>query len=363
MIPSYLYSTVFLYSVIVLTFLSWKTVRKRFASIKRGSNNWWLALTICAVYAIWLGERSDFANFGDSYTYSHSFYLMQAGQPPQDSGEWIWSHFMYWCAQRMNVHDFFLIVEIGYFGFTFWACKRFAPNNVLVALLFCMGAFSFYTYGVNGIRNGLACSMVLTALSYVEGGTKNKIIAAALAFVAINIHRSTALPILMSVISLCFIRSFKWAYTFWILSIFISLVAGGAITSLFAGMGFDDRLSYLTAEQEMGVFSRTGFRWDFLLYSMMPIVLGYYVVIRRGIRSKTYELLLNTYTLSNAFWVIVIRANYSNRFAYLSWFMYPLVLAYPLLRMNIWGKVQGVRLKEIMFAQIFFTWFMQTIYW
>ena len=108
------------------------------------------------------------------------------------------------------------------------------------------------------------------------------------------------------------------------------------------------------------MFSHTGFRWDFLLYSMMPIVLGYYVVIKRGIQDRTYTILLNTYTLANAFWVMVIRANYSNRFAYLSWFMYPIVLAYPLLRLDVWGDMQGKRLKQIMLAHIGFTWFMAT---
>ena len=92
----------------------------------------------------------------------------------------------------------------------------------------------------------------------------------------------------------------------------------------------------------------------------MPIVLGYYVVIKRGIQDRTYTILLNTYTLANAFWVMVIRANYSNRFAYLSWFMYPIVLAYPLLRLDVWGDMQGKRLKQIMLAHIGFTWFMAT---
>lgn len=131
------------------------------------------------------------------------------------------------------------------------------------------------------------------------------------------------------------------------------------MTTMFAGLGFDDRLSYLT-DYDIGMFSHTGFRWDFLLYSMMPIVLGYYVVIKRGIQDRTYTILLNTYTLANAFWVMVIRANYSNRFAYLSWFMYPIVLAYPLLRLDVWGDMQGKRLKQIMLAHIGFTWFMAT---
>lgn len=364
MIPASLYSVVFLYSVIILTFLSWIKLQNSYALIRRGRNNLIWAVFICLTYAFWIGYRPTYGYyFGDTTMYAHYFQLMKSGLMPAEDGEWVWQLLVYKCAQYMEVSDFLTIVDLLYFGCTLWACKRFTSNDVLISFLFCLGAFSFFSYGTNGIRNGLACSIVLLALSYFEGGAKNKIIAGVLAFLAFNIHRSTALPLLMAVISLYFIRSFKWAYTFWILSIIISLLAGETITALFAGMGFDDRLTYLTNEQEEGVFSHSGFRWDFLIYSMMPILLGYYIVIRHGIRNKTYEMLLNTYTLSNAFWIMVIRANYSNRFAYLSWFMYPIVLAYPLLKVDVWGEIQGVRLKEIMFAQIAFTWFMQTIYW
>ena len=36
------------------------------------------------------------------------------------------------------------------------------------------------------------------------------------------------------------------------------------------------------------------------------------------------------YILANTFWILVIRANFSDRFAYLSWFIYSAVLIYPL---------------------------------
>ena len=229
-------------------------------------------------------------------------------------------------------------------------------------VLFNLAAFSFFTYGTNGIRNGLACAITLVAISYLVANKRNLVMACTLAFIAINIHRTTSLPLLMAFVASFGIKSFKVAYTFWIISILISLVAGSAITSLFVGLGFDDRVSYLQTDASSEVFSHTGFRWDFLLYSMMPIVLGYYIVMRRGIRNATYEFLLNTYTLSNAFWVMVVRANYSNRFAYLSWFMYPMVLAYPLLKVNVWDKRQGEALSLIMFMHAAFTWFMSTIY-
>ena len=367
MIPASLYHPIFLYIVLMLTFVACcRTYPMSYKVINRPRS--WVTiippLLLCLILAIFIGGRPiSVQYFGDVYTYAHSFHLMKSGIAiPGDEGEWVWNQFMYFCAHRMDVSQYLTIICLGYFGFTLWACQRFAPNNVWIMVLFNLAAFSFFTYGTNGIRNGLASAITLVAISYLVTNKRNLVMACTLAFIAVNIHRSTSLPLLMAFASSFCIRSFKVAYTFWVLSILISLVAGSAVTSLFAGLGYDDRVSYLQADASSEVFSHTGFRWDFLLYSMMPIVLGYYIVMRRGIRNAAYEFLLNTYTLSNAFWVMVIRANYSNRFAYLSWFMYPIVLAYPLLKMNVWDKRQGEALSLIMFMHAAFTWFMSTIY-
>lgn len=366
MIPSTLYFPIYIYLIIIMTFISLRGMgNKSFYEINHGTRNDWVAFVLCLLLSLWIGQRpiSDII-FGDTQVYAHYFDLMKYENipPTLDDEEWLFSIFMFMCSKVMDVHTYFTIIDIMYFGFTFWACRRFTPNNVLISTLFCLGAFSFYSYGTNGIRNGLACSILLVALSYMDGNYKNKLKSLILAFLAVNIHNSTLLPFVMSLAALLFVKNFRYAFTFWILSIFISLVAGDSITSFFGGLGFDRRLDYLTTKPTEGVFSHTGFRWDFLIYSMMPICLGYYVVIKRGIENKIYTHLLNTYTLTNAFWVMVIQANYSNRFAYLSWFMYPIVLAYPLLKLNVWDEIQGLRLKQIMLAQVGFTWFMNTIY-
>lgn len=367
MISAAHYHPIYLYLTLVLTIVACcRAYPMSFKLINRpkGWSSIIAPFILCLILALFLGGRPITGYyFGDTGIYAHSFRVMiNSAYAPSDEGEWIWNQFMYFCAHRMDVSQYLTIICLGYFGFTLWACQRFAPNNVWIMVLFNLAAFSFFTYGTNGIRNGLACAITLVAISYLVANKRSLLIACTLAFIAVNIHRSTSLPLLMAFISTFCIRSFKVAYTFWILSILISLVAGSAVTSLFAGLGFDDRVSYLQEEASSEMFSHTGFRWDFLLYSMMPIVLGYYIVMRRGIRNATYEFLLNTYTLSNAFWVMVIRANYSNRFAYLSWFMYPMVLAYPLLKMNVWDKRQGEALSLIMFMHAAFTWFMSTIY-
>lgn len=360
-----LYYYVFLFTITIMTFWSCNSFRNSYKTIAQNKDSFYIALVITLFLALFIGQRPPMNNFfGDSINYRHAFEMMKASTtlPLEEKGEWVWNQFTFWCAHVTDVSTYFTIIACGYFGFNLWACRRLASNNVLICLLFVFDAFSFYAYGTNGIRNGLACSLVLLFLSYLNGNKKDKIIAGVIAFIAFNIHHSTGLPILMAVISLFVIKKFNTAYSFWILSIFISLVAGGAVTEFFVGLGFDDRLSYLENEMDSTKFRHTGFRWDFLLYSMMPIVLGYYIVIKHKVYDKTYLLLLNTYTLSNAFWVMVIRASYSNRFAYLSWFMYPVVLAYPLLKLDIWGDIQGKYLRQIMFAQLAFTWFMHFIY-
>jgi hypothetical protein len=59
---------------------------------------------------------------------------------------------------------------------------------------------------------------------------------------------------------------------------------------------------------------------------------------------------------------MVIRSSFSNRFAYLSWFIYPLVIAYPLANLPVW-KEQDQKIGVILLAYCGFTLFMEVIYW
>jgi hypothetical protein len=225
-----------------------------------------------------------------------------------------------------------------------------------------MGAFSFFTYSVNGMRNGMACSLIIAAMAFLTGSKKDKLVAFLLCFLAFNCHRSVALPILCMVVAL-YLKNIRCVMLFWLGSIALSLVAGGTIESFFTGLGFDDRMNgYSTNHDADGMFSSTGFRSDFLLYSAMPIVFGYYVLVKKGISDRIYTFLLTTYILCNSFWIMVIRASFSNRFAYLSWFLYAIVIAYPCLKLPIW-KDQGRKASYILLAHLGFTLFMFFIYY
>lgn len=306
----------------------------------------------------------DIEGYGDTGIYT-SFYenMSFTGAYDRDffGSDWLFGYTMWAFSQAVPPTVFYSFVAIIYFYCHMAACKLLVEKRNDLMLLCCLSAFSFFTYSTNGIRNGVACSMMILALAlFISNDMKKlspKIIA--LMVVAFFCHKSTALP-LASMIACRFYTNTKNLIYFWFFSIGLSLVAGSAIEGFFAGLGFDDRMAaYSQDNHEYDyMFSNTGFRWDFLLYSFMPIWLGYYIVFKRGISDAKYSFLLNTYILCNSFWVMVIRSSSSNRFAYLSWFLYPIVLAYPLLTFPVFKTNNAKKVSYCIMAHTGFTFLM-----
>lgn len=324
-----------------------------------------LLLSLLAIF--YIGLRPISSEFGDMWLYARN-YDAYADMPYRIislGSEWFWDNIGIFCAHMgFNENEYFLIVEAGYVGLMFVCCWILARKNLWIAMLFFFSAFSFFSYGTNGIRNGLACSLELVALSlFIEKGAK-RTAGYILMFIALGIHRSTMLPSAAAIATVYVIRDTKMALRFWLISIFLSLTVGPLVAQVFASLGFDDRMSvyYNAQEQTAQYFSHTGFRWDFLLYSAMPVGMIWYVTKRRRFTDLGYTMIANTYLLCNAFWIMIIRASFSNRFAYLSWFIYPVVFFYPLLRMNIWED-QDRKTSIILFFYSGFTFFMYFIYY
>ena len=238
------------------------------------SGGWLVPFVLSVVLVFWLGLRPVSYVFGDTVNYAAEYERLQPGIISMDwSREWIWQWLMHGCkAAGLSVNIFFLIVEAGYILTAFWAVRRFFPTNPLIGMLFVFSSLMFFTFGTNGLRNGLACHIVLLAISYLYDA--KYVVGVLLCLLAFGIHRSVILPIAASVGGMFLAKQPKWALYFWFASIAISLVAGGAVTNFFASLGFDDRMTdYTLGDNDMGQFSRTGFRWDFLIYSAFPVLL------------------------------------------------------------------------------------------
>ncbi|MDR1895908.1 MAG: EpsG family protein [Prevotellaceae bacterium] len=293
--------------------------------------------------------------FGDMATYAREYAKYMDGETIEVDKDVLFSTYMKACSSVMDVNAWFLLSAFIYISCLYWACKRMFPDYVFIAFLMCITAFSFWGYAVNGIRNGMATSILVLAISFYD----RKLIAILLCVLASGIHKSTILPVGALVLAWFYPNTRLYMYS-WLACIVLSNLFGGFWENLFSNLGLteDDRFSsYLTSTENADEFSATGFRWDFLLYSSAPIAMGYYVVVKKGLKEKLYLLILNTYVIANAFWILVIRANFSNRFAYLSWFLYPVILIYPAIKFDLWKKPYA-KTGIIIFLHFAFTYIM-----
>lgn len=386
-IPPYLIGEIYEYGVFVLClFLAGTYMGSNSCEKLMVKQSPVAAIILMVIIIVLLGLRPVSHFFGDTVNYAASYLRVTPVFGEIDwSKEWLFGLITVWCkSMGFTVYAWFLLLAIGYFGIMFYAYKKALFENAWFAMLFAFSAFSTLTYGVNGLRNGLACSIVTLAIIFAAKD-KNYVITVVLCFLALGIHKSTLLPMAAMVGALFIIKKPQIALTFWLISIPLSLAAGGPISNFFMGLGFDDRAGqYMSGNGiEAGTsVGKTGFRWDFLLYSAMPVWLIWHVqkTIKRkrqqmggektieeeesgvygaGILAdaesmRVYNVLAVIYLLANAFWVMVIKANFSNRFAYLSWFLYPLVIAYPVIRLHIWED-QDKKAGLILLAHASFT--------
>lgn len=303
----------------------------------------------------------DTVNYNSTYQILQTYGTLDADLPAEFDSDWLFYYTMALCAQVVDINCFFVIVMYFYIVMMFTGCRKLDKWHGATLMAFCVGAFSFYGYAVNGIRNGVACSFVILAISSVCKG--ERVWPIFLSFIAISCHKSTALP-LACMFFTYFVRSPKYMFLAWFGAIGISLLFGESITSLMSLISYDERLAEIgkTGEEvanEWGVEMENRFRWDFLLYSSMPILVGWYTLFVRKIYNNTYLILLGTYIYANAFWVLVIRDLFSNRFAYLSWYLYPIVLAYPLLNLPVFEKNHSQKVALVLLAHFGFT----TVMW
>lgn len=357
-----IYSFIYIFLAWVFTLVqSERIYRMPDGCLLRGNSRSYAVVTFMVFLIFLMGFRPALVG-GDTGRYMETYQKMMDGlfdssEPVKD---WLFQSFQYLCAQAMPVSLFFFIVACLYVFPVYVACKRLLRNNAVFLMLVALGAFSFFSYGVNGIRNGVATSFVLLALSYISGSIKDKLLCALFCFIAINCHASVLLPV-VAMLFVYFYKNPKFMFYIWGLSVLGSLIIGQSLSSIILILGLDQRMmSYMTLEETSeteAAIAAAGFRWDFLLYSFMPILLGWYCVFRKKICDLNYHLLLGTYIYSNAVWVILIRIPFSNRFAYLSWFLYAIVLAYPLFKFHLWRN-QGRKVAMIMMAHVSFTFLM-----
>ena len=316
-----------------------------------------IGFLLAIIIILFIGLRPVDAVFVDMSGYNawYDIYFLEPFQFNYDATNLLFDNIIPFMASRgLPNWSYFLFIATLYFGLAYIACRRLFPRDSYVAFLVFLAAFSTFSYGVNGIKAGLAASVFILALSYRE----KPIISVPLVLLTYTLHHSMPIAIVPFLISLVN-KNVKLTFYFWIFCLIMAFFRITYFQSLFAGLTDEHGAGYLITSADSFV---TGFRLDFIIYSMMPIFLSWHCIKQKHEISKTYSTLLQTYTLANSIWLLCMYASFTNRIAYLSWFLYPMVLIYPYLNEKYYGN------RYIMFAKVaaihlLFTLFMHFIYY
>jgi len=290
-----------------------------------------VSLVVFVLVIFYMGFRPiSGAYFSDMGIYAKRFLRYQQGLHLITSKDVTFQFFIKMMAYVSSVEFFFFTCTVLYIVPLFRATKKMFAEYWGYGFLILVASMSFWSYGTNGIRNGIATSLFILALIHMN----KRVLFVALLVLVCAIHKSMLLPVLALVIT--FLHNNPRSYLiFWFLAIPLSLAFGGFWEGLFGSLEFDDRFSYFTDDTYADQFSSVGFRWDFVLYSGIGVFAGWYYIYKKKFDDVFYNRFLNVYLLSNAFWILVIRSSFSNRFAYLSWFLLGLVIIYPLLKRKL----------------------------
>lgn len=349
--PLYYYLLLF---IVLVTLLHTHSLPFYNIIVKRYNRNFGLLIVIFLL--LYIGLRPINGVFIDMTTYAKQFERVSNETYNIDSfNDPLYGNFLFVATRTVTVNFFFFLCACLYIIPLFIICKKWFKAYWFYGFLFLITSFSFWAYGTNGIRHGIAGSLFLLGFSREKRTWKFFWL-----FMAINFHLSMLLPVIGYFLASLYNYPKKIIY-FWLFCIPLSLLSSGAFETFFGSLGFaDERINYLTTEANAESFSSTGFRWDFLFYSGVAVFAGWYYIVKLKLRDQIYNMLFITYTFSNAFWILVIRANFSNRFAYLSWFMMALIIIYPLLKHKLISE-QHKKIGLILFIYFFFTFFMNVI--
>jgi hypothetical protein len=241
------YFSIYMYVVMLLTLMKFSEMQSmRGYGVLYHRDDYKPMIFFSLFFILLFGFRPISDIFGDTVMYNASYKVFQTygvtegDLPAEMNSDWLFYWGMFYCAQVIDINYFLAIVMYFYIVMMFTGCRKLDSWHGATLMLFSIGAFSFYTYSVNGIRNGVACSFVILALGSMCSG--KRVWPIVFSFIAISCHKSTALP-LVCMFFTYFIRNPKLMYLAWFGAIALSLAFGETLGNLFSLLNYDDRLA------------------------------------------------------------------------------------------------------------------------
>lgn len=291
-------------------------------------------IALLLVTLLLIGLRNPYASwrfFGDSYAYNLYFHKIQNNAswiPDKDFGFFYYTKII---SQFVGVQLYFLINAFLYIFLVYFGFKKWFKEYTFFAIALFIASFTFWGFGINTIRNGLAGSIFIFALSYYN----KRWILVSLIALSVSIHLSMLLPAFVF-LGVHFVKNSKLIIRLWLVSIPICFLVGKKIkvfidTFLTSTLGTLDKRANYEGIDTSTFYEASSFRLDFIIYSGIVVFYGYYFIYQLDYKNKFYTLMYNTFVAGNTIWMYFIYVQYTDRIAYLSWIFIPFLLIHPII--------------------------------
>ena len=374
MIPAILYKDVYLYIITLLTIIyTSRHLRNHFMEPNSGPylkriENISPALVLTIFMIIFIGSRPISFVFADMTGYAQA---MEDGRyEGLEIGltkNFIFQPMMgFLSSHGASKQTPIVLLAIINFMATLIAFRKFFPKDTYLTMLVFFAAFQTFAGATNGLKAGCAGALFLVALAFYK---ENNLLFYTFIFLSLGFHHSMMLPIGATFLSIHYKKTKKYIL-FWFLCLITSILHITFFQDLFGEnlSDFDEHgANYLLMNAtsiESGYTGKTGFRYDFVIYSIIPILLFNYIKKQKGKISDTYTFLINIYIFTNAVWLLCMYANYTNRIAALSWILYPIIIIYPFVKeIKRWNTNNDFNLCLVVLIHLSFTLFMHFVYY
>lgn len=215
------------------------------------------------------------------------------------------------------------------------ALKKIIPYNKIPLFMFgYLSFFSFYSLVNNILRQGFSVALLLLMLVFLE---KNKdMYAVFLALIAFGFHTSALVGIILILLYKMKVPFKLYIYTFILSALTMVLNLNQKIISLVPFLFTNKIEGYLqqyTSESVISSYGETN-RLDFLLFNVFWFILGLFFYKKYLYQDQFYSLVIKAYAVYGSIFFIFGFIGFSDRLAAYSWFLIPLILFYPILKIN-----------------------------
>lgn len=220
------------------------------------------------------------------------------------------------------------------------ALKKIVPYDKIPLIMFgYLSLFSFYNLISNVLRQGFSVAFLLVMLIFLK---KDKYTFAIISLViAVSFHTTA----IVGIILVCLYKinfSFKaHVYVFFVAALTMLLNINQRIISLLPFSLVDDAGEYLqqyTSESSLLRYGAVN-RLDFLVFSVFWFFVALFFYKRYLNGDLFYELIIRAYAIYGSIFFLFGFISFSDRLAVYSWFLIPLLLFYPIIKMRTRNKL------------------------